>query len=244
MHQWGSAADVYVDPENRNRMEDLNRDGRVDVQDAKCLYDEIERMLARRRNSRSSRAAWAFIPARPRIRRSSMWTCAAPGAMAGKAENCHASRDPRSASPSRARRETRPAYSVLAHEANIDALWDEPDRPLLARRFPRATPDELTRARAYAYGGAVIQDLGYYPFGSHFFSNLCTTSEPAISSRRCIRDAQTSTNMRLRWARSAHYTADNIGHPDGVNRAVALMFPKLRAKYGDAVTYADSPAAT
>ena len=61
---------------------------------------------------------------------------------------------------------------MLAHEANIDALWETSLRPLLSRRFPRATRDEVAQARAYAYGGAVIQDLGYYPFGSHFFSNL------------------------------------------------------------------------
>src|SRR6476660_1322879 len=64
------------------------------------------------------------------------------------------------------------AYSVLAHEANVDAFWDGRIRPLLARRFPRATRADLQAARAYAYGGSVIQDLGYYPFGSHFFSNL------------------------------------------------------------------------
>jgi len=45
-HQWGSAADVYVDPENANRMADLNRDGRIDIQDSRRLYDEVERMLA------------------------------------------------------------------------------------------------------------------------------------------------------------------------------------------------------
>jgi hypothetical protein len=59
------------------------------------------------------------------------------------------------------------AYSVLAHEANVDALWDTAIRPLLSRRFPRATRTDLQNARAYAYGGSVIQDLGYYPFGSH-----------------------------------------------------------------------------
>src|SRR5262245_18893133 len=64
------------------------------------------------------------------------------------------------------------AYSVLAHEANIDALWDRAIVPLIERRFPHATRDEVRHARAYAYGGAVIQDLGYYPFGSKFFSNL------------------------------------------------------------------------
>jgi hypothetical protein len=46
MHQWGSAADVYVDPDKKNRMEDLNRDKRVDIEDAKFLYDDIEQMLA------------------------------------------------------------------------------------------------------------------------------------------------------------------------------------------------------
>jgi uncharacterized protein YcbK (DUF882 family) len=46
LHQWGSAADIYVDPMKADRMVDLNRDGRIDIQDAKALYDELERMLA------------------------------------------------------------------------------------------------------------------------------------------------------------------------------------------------------
>ena len=45
MHQWGSAADVYVDPLKKDRMADLNHDGQVDIQDSKLLYDEIERLL-------------------------------------------------------------------------------------------------------------------------------------------------------------------------------------------------------
>src|SRR5437667_10911247 len=64
------------------------------------------------------------------------------------------------------------AYSVLDHEANIDALWDSTIKAMLQERFPGATPQELLEARAYAYGGCVIQDLGYYRFGSRFFSNL------------------------------------------------------------------------
>jgi hypothetical protein len=63
-------------------------------------------------------------------------------------------------------------YSVLTHEAIIDSTWDSAIRPLLLQRFPAATPDELTQAHAYAYGGCIIQDLGYYPFGSKFFSDL------------------------------------------------------------------------
>src|SRR5690348_7673108 len=64
------------------------------------------------------------------------------------------------------------AYSVLAHESNIDALWASHIRPLLREKYPRATAAQLDEARAYAYGGSVIQDLGYYPFGSNFFTNL------------------------------------------------------------------------
>jgi hypothetical protein len=134
------------------------------------------------------------------------------------------------------------AYSVLAHEANIDALWETSLRPLLARRFPRATREELTMARGYAYGGAVIQDLGYYPFGSHFFSNLVHYVRTGDFVETMLRDAQDVKEYAFALGALAHYTADNIGHPDAVNRAVALMFPKLRAKFGDTVTYADAPA--
>ncbi len=133
-------------------------------------------------------------------------------------------------------------YSVLAHEANIDALWNTSLRPLLARRFPRATPDEVTRARAYAYGGAVIQDLGYYPFGSHFFSNLVHYVRTGDFVQALIHESRDVNEYAFALGALAHYTADNVGHPVGVNRAVAMMYPKLRAEHGDSVTYADSPA--
>ena len=63
-------------------------------------------------------------------------------------------------------------YSVLTHEAIIDAAWKDDIEPLLLKRFPNATPEELREAHAYAYGGGIIQDLGYYPFGNDFFSDL------------------------------------------------------------------------
>jgi hypothetical protein len=134
------------------------------------------------------------------------------------------------------------AYSVLAHEANIDALWETSLRPLLARRYPRATRDEVTMARAYAYGGAVIQDLGYYPFGSHFFSNLVHYTRTGDFVGALIRESHDVNEYAFALGALAHYTADNVGHPEGVNRAVAMMYPKLRAEHGDSVTYADSPA--
>jgi hypothetical protein len=134
------------------------------------------------------------------------------------------------------------AYSVLAHEANIDALWDSTIQPLLARKFPRATREQLKQSRAYAYGGSVIQDLGYYPFGNHFFSNLLHYVRSGDFVETMIGEARDVDEYAFALGALAHYAADNTGHPEAVNKAVALMFPKLRAKYGDIVTYEQSPA--
>ena len=134
------------------------------------------------------------------------------------------------------------AYSVLSHEANIDALWDSHIRPLVARRFPQATRDELTKARAYAYGGSVIQDLGYYPFGSRFFSNLLHYVRTGDFVEEMITEAKDPFEFAFALGALAHYVSDNVGHPEGVNPSVALLFPKLRARHGALVTYADSPA--
>lgn len=134
------------------------------------------------------------------------------------------------------------AYSVLAHESNVDALWDSSIRPLLVRRFPRSTAQELQDARAFAYGGSVIQDLGYYPFGSHFFSNLLHYVRSGDVVEAMIREAADVNEYAFALGSLAHYAADNTGHPEAVNRAVAMMFPKLQAKYGDSITYVKSPA--
>jgi hypothetical protein len=132
-------------------------------------------------------------------------------------------------------------YSVLAHEANIDALWDSTIEPLLQGRFPEATPEQVVEARAYAYGGCVIQDLGYYPFGSHFFSNLLHYVRSGDFVDALIRDAQDIDEYAFALGALGHYAADNSGHPLAVNRAVPLMYPKLKAEFGNTVTYAQSP---
>ena len=134
------------------------------------------------------------------------------------------------------------AYSVLTHEAIVDASWDAGIRPLLSRRYPRATRDDITKARAYAYGGSVVQDLGYYPFGSHFFTNVVHYVRSGDFIEAMIRDARDLDEYAFALGALAHYTADNTGHPEAVNKAVALMFPKMKAKYGNAPTYVDSPA--
>jgi len=133
------------------------------------------------------------------------------------------------------------AYSVLAHEANIDALWDGTIAPMLRARFPDASPDQILEARGYAYGGCVIQDLGYYPFGSHFFSNLLHYVRSGEFIETLIREAQDIDEYAFALGALAHYSADNEGHPLAVNRAVALMYPKLKARFGNSITYEQSP---
>ncbi len=132
-------------------------------------------------------------------------------------------------------------YSVLAHEANIDAVWDSTIVPLLLARFPATTPDQVVEARAYAYGGCVIQDLGYYPFGSGLFSNLLHYVRSGEFVEVLIRDAQDVDEYAFALGALGHYAADNSGHPLGVNRAVPLMYPKLKARFGSHVTYEQSP---
>jgi len=129
------------------------------------------------------------------------------------------------------------AYSVLAHESNIDALWAAQIRPLLRARFPRATEADLMTARAYAYGGSVIQDLGYYPFGSHFFTNLLHYVKTGDFVEAMLRDARDVNEYAFAIGALCHYASDAEGHTIAVNRAVPLMYPKLRRKYGDSVPY-------
>jgi hypothetical protein len=129
------------------------------------------------------------------------------------------------------------AYAVLAHEAIIDSAWDTNMRPLLLKRFPNATPEELKEAHGYAYGGAIIQDMGYYPHGSFFFSDLTHYVRSGDFVLALIRDSKDLDGYAFALGALAHYAADDNGHPIGTNRAVPLLYPKDKAKYGDTVTY-------
>jgi Zinc dependent phospholipase C len=138
------------------------------------------------------------------------------------------------------------AYSVLTHEAIIDSSWPHELRPLLVKRFPNASEDQLREAHAYAYGGAIIQDMGYYPFGSKFFSDLVHYTRSGDFILTLFKDAQDSGDLNdyaFALGALAHYAADNLGHPVAVNRSVPLVYPKLRIKYGPVVTYEDDPGA-
>ncbi|MDQ6701286.1 MAG: zinc dependent phospholipase C family protein [Acidobacteriota bacterium] len=135
------------------------------------------------------------------------------------------------------------AYSVLTHEAIIDALWDPGFKQLILQHYPAATPDQLLDAHAYAYGGCIIQDVGYYPFGSKLFSDLVHYARSGDFVEALIAEARDPNEYAFALGALAHYAADNNGHPLAVNKAVPILYPKLGAKFGDEVTYAQAPAA-
>ncbi len=133
-------------------------------------------------------------------------------------------------------------YSVLTHEEIIDLLWADHIKKLLLKRFPDATDDQLREAHAYAYGGSVIQDMGYYPLGNKEFSNLVHYVRSGDFVSALLHDAADINEYAFALGALSHYVADNAGHPT-VNHAVAVEYPKLRAKYGDQVTYGEDPKA-
>jgi hypothetical protein len=134
------------------------------------------------------------------------------------------------------------AYSVLTHEQIVDLLWKDRIRPLIEARYPGLTPEQIRQAHAYAYGGSLIQDMGYYPFGNKYFSNLTHYVRSGDFVSCLIQGAQNADEYAFALGALAHYASDNAGHP-AINRAVAMEFPQLRKKYGDVVTYEDSPKA-
>src|ERR1700722_1440002 len=128
------------------------------------------------------------------------------------------------------------AYSLLTHEQLIDLAWKPSIVPLLLSRYPTLTPAQLEHARAYAYGGCVIQDIGYYPFGDRSFSNLTHYVRSGDFVVNLFRNAHDANEMAFAIGALSHYIGDSIGHSEATNLAVPLEFPKLRAKYGSSVS--------
>jgi hypothetical protein len=134
------------------------------------------------------------------------------------------------------------AYSVLTHEEIVDLVWEDQIRPLILHRYPGLSEDQIKEAHAYAYGGAVIQDLGYYPFGSVEFSDLVHYVRSGDFVRELLAQSQDANEYAFALGALSHYASDIAGHP-AVNHAVAIEYPKLRAKFGDSVRYAEGKTA-
>jgi hypothetical protein len=133
------------------------------------------------------------------------------------------------------------SYSVLTHQELIDLAWNDSIKPLLLAKFPGATEAQLREAEAYAYGGCAIQDMGYYPFGKEFFSNLTHYVRAGDFIDWLFRNARTMDEYAFAIGALSHYLGDSIGHAEAINPATAIAFPNLRRKFGPTVTYDESP---
>ncbi len=138
--------------------------------------------------------------------------------------------------------QTSAAYSVLTHEEIVDLVWKDKLQPLLKQRFPAAADDDLKKAHAYAYGGSLVQDMGYYPFGNKYFSDLTHYVRSGDFVVNLLKEATDINEYAFALGALAHYSADNCGHPT-INQVVGIEFPKLRKKFGNIVTYEDNPKA-
>jgi hypothetical protein len=133
-------------------------------------------------------------------------------------------------------------YSILTHEEIVDLLWADQIKPLLKQKFPAATEEELRKAHAYAYGGCLVQDMGYYPFGNKMFSDLVHYVRSGDFVEALLAESTDINEYAFSLGAMAHYAADIVGHPV-VNAAVGREFPELRKKYGPSVTYAQNKKA-
>jgi ribosomal protein S9 len=134
------------------------------------------------------------------------------------------------------------AYSVLTHEQIIDIAWKDRIQPLLLRRFPQASEEDLRKAHAFAYGGCMMQDMGYYPFGNKYFSDLVHYVRTGDFVINLLKESSDLDEYAFALGALAHYASDNLGHPT-INAVTAMEFPKLHRKFGQSVTYEDDPKA-
>lgn len=131
------------------------------------------------------------------------------------------------------------AYSVLTHQALVDASWDGALKPLLKKQFPGAAEEQLREAHAYAYGGAITPDMGYYPFGSKFFTNLTHYVRSGDFVVALLKEATTLNETAFALGSLCHYYGDVLGHRIGTNPSIALIYPKAGEKHGPVITYAE-----
>jgi hypothetical protein len=131
----------------------------------------------------------------------------------------------------------------MTHIAIIDSTWDSTIAPILQQRFPGASQEEIRQSRKFAYCGCIIQDLGYYPGGSKIFSDLLHYVRSGDFVQALIENSETPAEYAFALAALSHYASDNNGHALATNRAVPILYPELRKKYGDEVTFDEKPSA-
>ena len=129
------------------------------------------------------------------------------------------------------------AYSVLTHEAIVDALWEKSFVPLLSLKYPGLTEAQLNEAHSYAYGGAITPDMGYFPLGSHFFTNLVHYVRSGDFVDALLAEAKDVNEYAYALGSLCHYMSDKYGHNLGTNQCVPIVYPKMKEKFGSHVTF-------
>jgi len=104
-------------------------------------------------------------------------------------------------------------------------------------KFPGSTREQLKQAHAYAYGGAIAPDIGYFPFGKPLFTNLVHYVRSGDFVDALVADAQDIDEYAFALGFLCHYVADEYGHSLATNKCVPIEYSKEREKYGELVTY-------
>lgn len=133
------------------------------------------------------------------------------------------------------------AFSVFAHMAIIDASWDKSLVPLLKEKYPNATDDELKVAHSYAYGGSLMPDMGYFPFGSEYFTNLVHYVRSGDFMQNLVDQSHNINEYAFALGAISHYLTDKYGHSLATNVAEPIVYPKVGQQFGRVVTYEEDP---
>ena len=133
------------------------------------------------------------------------------------------------------------AFSVYAHLAIVDVAWNKSIVPLLKAKFPNATENDLRIAHSYAYGGSLMPDMGYFPFGSEYFTNLIHYVRTGDFMENLINESQNINEYAFALGAISHYMTDEYGHSIATNIAEPKVYPKVGQKFGDVVTYEQAP---
>ncbi|WP_214071445.1 zinc dependent phospholipase C family protein [Mucilaginibacter sp. dw_454] len=129
------------------------------------------------------------------------------------------------------------AYSVLTHEAIIDASWEKSLKPLIQKRYPGLSEADIRLAHSYAYGGSLMADIGYSPFGSEYFTNLIHYVRTGDFVNNLISESESANEFAYALGALCHYMADQYGHSLGTNVVVPMTYPDVKKKFGPVATY-------
>lgn len=125
--------------------------------------------------------------------------------------------------------------------AIIDASWKKSIVPLLKEKYPNATDEEIRIAHSYAYGGSLMPDLGYFPFGNVYFTNLVHYVRSGDFMANLVLQAQNINEYAFALGAISHYLTDEYGHSLATNIAEPIVYPKVAKKFGNVVTYEEYP---